>query len=397
MYHISQRIQNLSEPEMALMSQRSSELKAQGKDVINLSLGEPDFSTPEHIKEAAIEAVKHNFSHYPPIGGYPVLKQAIADKLKRENGLTFEASQIVISNGAKQALANVILSLVSPGEEVIIPTPYWATYIEMVKLAQGESVIVKTSFEQNYKMTALQLEEAITPQTRVLLLNSPSNPSGVVYNKDELMELASVLQRYPQVTVVSDEIYELISFGGCHSSIAGLPGMKNRVVIINGVSKGYAMTGWRIGFSASTTDIAKACVKIQSQYTSGACSISQMAALAAYRGPLDSSFVMRDAFKRRRNLVLKKASRIPGFRVVKPEGAFYLFPDVSYYFGRSDGQVEIHNAKDLSMYLLDKAMVATVAGDAFGEPACLRISYAASEDQLAMAMDRIKVVLEGLS
>jgi aspartate aminotransferase len=397
MYHISQRVQNLLEPEMALMSQRCSELRAQGKDIINLSLGEPDFSTPDHIKEAAIEAVKHDYSHYPPISGYPLLKQAIVDKLKRENGLAFESSQIVISTGAKQALANVILCLINPGDEVIIPTPYWATYIEMVKLAQGESVIVKTSFEQNFKMTALQLEEAITPQTRVLILNSPSNPSGVVYNKDELMELVSVLQRYPHVTVVSDEIYELISFGGCHTSIAGLPGMKNRVVIINGVSKGYAMTGWRIGFSASTADIAKACIKIQSQYTSGACSISQMAALAAYTGAMEPSLAMRDAFKQRRDLIMKKAEQIPGFRVVKPEGAFYLFPDVSLYFGKSDGLVVIHNAKDLSMYLLDKAMVATVAGDAFGEPACLRISYAASEEDLVKAMDRIKVVLKELS
>jgi aspartate aminotransferase len=383
------RIAILSEPEMALMSQRSRDLQAKGLDVINLSIGEPDFPAPEHIKRAAMEAVQNDYSHYAPIPGYPDLRKAIAEKLQRENGLNYQASQVVISNGAKQALSNVILSLVNPGDEVIIPTPYWATYIEMVKLADGKSVIVKTGIGQSFKMTPAQLEAAITPKTKALLLNSPSNPSGVVYTAQELEQLAAVLRKHPQIMVISDEIYELISFTDRHNSIATLPGMQERTIIINGVSKGFAMTGWRIGYSASCTEVAEACIKIQSQQTSAACSVAQRAALAAYTHPLDASFIMRDAFQRRRDLMVKLAQAIPGLKLIHPDGAFYLFPDVSHYFGQSDGKTTINNATDLSMYLLDQALVATVTGEAFGEPDCLRISYAAADAQLVTAMGRI--------
>lgn len=387
------RIAALAEPEMALMSQRSRDLQAKGLDVINLSIGEPDFPAPPHIKAAAIEAVSKDYSHYAPIPGYPDLRKAIAEKLQRENGLTYQASQIVISNGAKQALSNVILSLVNPGDEVVIPTPYWATYIEMVKLADGKSVVVKTGIEQSFKIRPEQLEAAITPKTKALLLNSPSNPSGVVYTAHELEQLAAILHKHPQVMVISDEIYELISFTDRHNSIATIPGMQARSIIINGVSKGFAMTGWRIGFSASSAKIAEACIKIQSQQTSAACSVAQRAALAAYTHPLEASHQMRDAFQRRRDLIVKLAQSIPGLKLIKPDGAFYLFPDVSHYFGKSDGTSTIHNATDLSMYLLDKALVATVTGQAFGEPDCLRISYAAAEAQLVTAMQRIKEAL----
>jgi len=389
----SQRIEKLAEPEMALMSLRCKEIEGRGVDVINLSLGEPDFSTPEYIKEAGVNAIRQNFSHYPPIQGYIELRKAISEKLKRENGLTFAPEQIVVSNGAKQALANVLFSIVNPGDEVIIPTPYWATYIEMVKMVEGVSVLVKTSLESKFKMSASQLEAAITPKTKVVLINSPSNPSGAVYSKEELMELVAVLQRYPAVIVLSDEIYELITFTEDHQSIASLPGMRGRVAIVNGVSKGFAMTGWRIGFSASSQEIANACVKVQSQYTSGACSIAQMAALAAYSHPLDESVAMQKAFKRRRDLIVKMAQTIPGLKIMEPEGAFYLFPDVSSYFGCEWEDGIIENATDLSMFLLHKAMVATVTGEAFGEPLCIRISYALADDRLEEAMNRIKDAL----
>ncbi|HKL71509.1 MAG TPA: pyridoxal phosphate-dependent aminotransferase [Marinilabiliaceae bacterium] len=389
----SQRIEKLAEPEMALMSLRCKEIEGRGVDVINLSLGEPDFSTPEYIKEAGVNAIRQNFSHYPPIQGYIELRKAISEKLKRENGLTFAPEQIVVSNGAKQALANVLFSIVNPGDEVIIPTPYWATYIEMVKMVEGVSVLVKTSLESKFKMSASQLEAAITPKTKVVLINSPSNPSGAVYSKEELMELVAVLQRYPAVIVLSDEIYELITFTEDHQSIASLPGMRGRVAIVNGVSKGFAMTGWRIGFSASSQEIANACVKVQSQYTSGACSIAQMAALAAYSHPLDESVAMQKAFKRRRDLIVKMAQTIPGLKIMEPEGAFYLFPDVSSYFGCEWEDGIIENATDLSMFLLHKAMVATVTGEAFGEPLCIRISYALADDRLEVAMNRIKDAL----
>lgn len=389
----SQLIEKLAEPEMALMSLRCKEMEEKGLDVVNLSLGEPDFPTPEYIKEAGVSAIIQNFSHYPPIQGYVELRKAISEKLKRENGLTFASEQIVVSNGAKQALANVLFSIVNPGDEVIIPTPYWATYIEMVKMVGGETVLIRTSLESKFKMSASQLESAITPKTKVVLINSPSNPTGAVYNKEELMELVAVLQRYPDIIVLSDEIYELITFMGNHQSIASLPGMKGRVVIVNGVSKGFAMTGWRIGFSASSHKIAKACVKVQSQYTSGACSIAQMAALAAYSHPLDESIAMREAFKIRRDLVVKMAQAIPSLKIMKPEGAFYIFPDVSSYFGCEwEGEI-IQNATDLSMFLLNKAMVATVSGEAFGEPLCLRISFALSDERLKEAMNRIKDAL----
>jgi aspartate aminotransferase len=383
----------LAEPEMALMSQRSKDLQAQGQDVINLSIGEPDFPTPSHIKAAAIEAIHNDYSHYAPIPGYPDLRKAIAEKLQRENGLPYQASQIVISNGAKQALSNVILSLVNPGDEVIIPAPYWATYVEMVKLADGKSVVVKTGIDQSFKMTPTQLEAAITPRTKALLLNSPSNPSGVVYSANELERLAAVLLKHPQVMVISDEIYELITFTKQHNSIASVPGMQERTIIINGVSKGFAMTGWRIGYSASCTEVALACVKVQSQQTSGACSVAQRAALAAYTHPLNASCQMRDDIKRRRDLIVRLAQSLPGIKLINPDGAFYIFPDVSHYFGKSAGTTIIKNATDLSMYLLDQALVATVTGQAFGEPNCLRISYAAADEQLITAMERVKEAL----
>ncbi|HLW08398.1 MAG TPA: pyridoxal phosphate-dependent aminotransferase [Marinilabiliaceae bacterium] len=393
MTFISHRIEKIMEPEMALMSLRSKEMENRGLDVINLSLGEPDFSTPDYIKEAGVSAIRQNFSHYPPIQGYVELRKAISEKLKRENGLTFSPEQIVVSNGAKQALANVLFSVVNPGDEVIIPTPYWATYIEMVKMVEGVSVLVRTSLESQFKMSASQLEAVISHKTKVVLINSPSNPSGAVYSKEELMELVAVLQRYPDIIVLSDEIYELITYTENHQSIASLPGMKGRVAIVNGVSKGFAMTGWRIGFSASSQEIAEACVKVQSQYTSGACSIAQMAALAAYTHPLDESMAMQKAFKMRRDLVVKMAQTIPNLKIMEPEGAFYLFPDVSSYFGCEwEGKV-IETATDLSMFLLHKAMVATVTGEAFGEPLCIRISYALSDDRLKEAMIRIKDAL----
>jgi aspartate aminotransferase len=391
------RIEALAETEIALMSQRSRELQAKGHDIINLSIGEPDFSTPEHIKEAAIEAIRKDFSHYPPIPGFPSLKKAISEKLQRENGLLFSPNQIVISNGAKQALANSLFSIVNPGDEVIIPTPYWVTYIELVKLAEGVSKIIETGIGQHFKITPQQLEAAITPKTRALLLNSPSNPTGAIYSRQELEDLAVVLRKHPKVLIISDEIYELISFLDEHPvSIGTIEGMENRVIVINGVSKGFAMTGWRIGYSASPLNIAQACVKLQSQYTSGACSIAQMAALAAYHGTLDEPLKMKEAFRRRRDLMVELAEAIPGFRVNVPQGAFYLFPDVSHYFGKSDGNNAVGNATDLSMYLLDKAQVATVTGNAFGDPDCLRISFAASDDQLITAMHRIKEALSWL-
>src|SRR5690606_30909882 len=393
---IAQRVRNLAEPEILLMAQRSRDLKAKGLDVISLSIGEPDFDTPQHIKDAAIQAINDNYSHYPPIPGYQDLRKAISDKLLRENGLTYAPSQIVISTGAKQALFNAMFAVVDHGDEVIIPSPFWATYMDIVTLCEGKSVIVRTSIDQSFKITPEQLEKAITPKTKLLMLNSPSNPTGAVYSAEELEKLADIIRKHPQIKVISDEIYELISFSGKPVSIASFPDMLERTIIINGVSKGYAMTGWRIGFTAAPVDIAEACVKIQGQLTSAASSIAQRAALAAYEGPLDESIKMCEAFKRRRDIVVDIVKDIPGLKFFVPEGAFYLFPDVSYYFGKSDGKTTIKDATELTMYLLEHALIATVTGVAFGEPNCLRISFATSDENLRKGLTRMKEALAKL-
>ena len=390
MNQVSERLASLSPSQTLAMSQKSNELKAQGIDVINLSVGEPDFNTPDHIKEAAKKAIDDNFSFYSPVPGYMDLRKAICAKLKNENQLDFAPEQIVVSGGAKQSICNAVLSLVNAGDEVIVPAPYWVSYVEMVQLAEGKNVIVSAGIEQDFKITPAQLEAAITPKTKLLILCSPSNPTGSVYSKDELKGLADVLVKYPQVLVLADEIYEHINYVGGHQSIAQFEEIRDRVVIINGVSKGYAMTGWRIGFIAAPLWIAKACNKLQSQYTSGPCSIAQKAATAAFSGDQSCVEEMRKAFERRRNLVVELTKEIPGFKVNNPQGAFYLFPEVSYYFGKSDGTHVIKTSDDLAMYLLEDAHVATVGGDAFGAPDCLRFSYATSDENLKEALRRIK-------
>ena len=390
MNQVSERLASLSPSQTLAMSQKSNELKAQGIDVINLSVGEPDFNTPDHIKEAAKKAIDDNFSFYSPVPGYMDLRKAICAKLKNENQLDFAPEQIVVSGGAKQSICNAVLSLVNAGDEVIVPAPYWVSYVEMVKLAEGKNVIVSAGIEQDFKITPAQLEAAITPKTKLLILCSPSNPTGSVYSKDELKGLADVLVKYPQVLVLADEIYEHINYVGGHQSISQFEEIRDRVVIINGVSKGYAMTGWRIGFIAAPLWIAKACNKLQSQYTSGPCSIAQKAATAAFSGDQSCVEEMRKAFERRRNLVVELTKEIPGFKVNNPQGAFYLFPEVSYYFGKSDGTHVIKTSDDLAMYLLEDAHVATVGGDAFGAPDCLRFSYATSDENLKEALRRIK-------
>jgi aspartate aminotransferase len=379
------------------MSQKSAELKAQGIDVINLSVGEPDFFTPAHIKNAAKEAIDANYSFYSPVTGYLELRKAICAKLKNENGLDYKPEQIVVSSGAKQSVCNAILCIVNQGDEVIVPAPYWVSYVEMVKLAEGKNVIVTAGIEQDFKITAAQLEAAITPKTKALILCSPSNPSGSVYSKTELEELADVLANYPDIIVLSDEIYEHINYIGGHQSIAQFANIRDRVVIINGVSKAYAMTGWRIGFIAAPQWIAAACNKLQGQYTSGPCSVAQKAAEAAYIGNQVCREEMRAAFERRRNLIVELAREIPGFHVNMPDGAFYIFPECSYYFGKTtpDGK-PIENVTDIAMYLLENAHVAAVGGAAFGAPECLRFSYAASDANLIEAMHRVKVALAKL-
>ena len=396
MNQVSNRLAALAPSQTLAMSQKSNELKAQGVDVINLSVGEPDFTTPEHIKEAAKKAIDDNFSFYSPVPGYLDLRKAICGKLQRENGLEFTPEQIVVSNGAKQSICNAVLSLVNPGDEVIIPAPYWVSYVEMVKLAEGTNVIVPAGIEQNFKITPEQLEAAITPRTKLLILCSPSNPTGSVYSREELRGLADVLLRHPEILVIADEIYEHINYVGAHQSIAQFEELRDRVVIINGVSKGYAMTGWRIGFIAAPLWIAKACNKLQGQYTSGPSSIAQKASVAAFNGDQTCVEVMRSAFERRRDLVVKLAKEIPGFGDNEPEGAFYLFPEVSAYFGKSDGNRRIENSSDLAMYILEVGHVATVAGDAFGAPEYLRFSYATSDANLVEALRRIKEVLARL-
>lgn len=390
MEQVSARLASLSPSETLAMSQKSSELKAQGFDVINLSVGEPDFYTPDHIKEAAKKAIDDNFSFYSPVPGYMDLRKAISNKLKRENDLNYAPEQIIVSGGAKQSVCNALLSLIGPGDEVIVPTPAWVSYFEMVKLAEGKNVIIKAGIEQDFKITPAQLEAAITPATKAIILCSPSNPTGSVYSKEELKGLADVLAKHPRVMIIADEIYEHINYVGKHESIAQFENVRDRVIIINGVSKAYAMTGWRIGFMAAPLWVAKACNKLQGQYTSGPSSIAQKAAVAAYEGPQECIAEMREAFERRRNLVVELAKEIPGFKVNVPTGAFYLFPDVSELFGKSyEGRV-IKDSSDLAMFLLEKGLVATVAGSAFGAPECLRFSYATSDENLVEALKRIK-------
>lgn len=390
MNQLSDRLNRLAPSATLAMSQKSAELKAQGVDVVNLSVGEPDFNTPDHIKEAAKRAVDENYSRYSPVPGYPALKKAIVDKLKNENGLDYEPSQIICSNGAKQSVCNAVLALVNPGDEVIIPAPYWVSYPQMVLLAEGTPVTVEATIEQDFKITPEQLEAAITPKTRALILCSPSNPTGSVYSAEELEALAAVLRRHERVIVLSDEIYEHINYIGSHASIAACEGMKERTVVINGVSKAYAMTGWRIGFIAAPEWIAKGCNKLQGQYTSGPCSVSQMAATAAFAGDQTCVETMRQAFERRKNLIVRLAKEIPGLEVNDPHGAFYLFPKCSSFFGKRDGDRVINNSTDFALYLLEVAHVATVGGDAFGSPACFRMSYATSDENITEAMRRIK-------
>ncbi len=390
---ISYRLANLNASGTLAMAAKSRELQAAGVDVINLSIGEPDFDTPTHIKEAAKRAIDENYSHYTPISGFLELRKSIVDKLKRENKLDYTTDQIVVSTGAKHSIANVLLSLINPGDEVIIPAPYWVSYIEMVKLAEGIPVIVDSKLENDFVMTASELEKAITPKTRAILYSSPSNPTGSLYSYDDLKSYAEVLQNHPNIIVISDEIYELINYESEHQSIAQFDYIRDRVVIVNGVSKGYAMTGWRIGFIAAPLWIAKACVKLQGQFTSGACAVAQMAALAAYTGPIEPSLIMKKAFQERRDLVYSMALEIPHLKVRKPRGAFYLLPDVSYYLGTSFGSRKIETADDLCLYLLEEGHVACVGGDSFGAPNCIRFSYAASNDKLIEAMRRIKASL----
>lgn len=396
MTQVSDRLASLSPSETLAMSQKSNELKAQGIDVINLSVGEPDFYTPDHIKEAAKKAIDDNFSFYSPVPGYMDLRKAIVAKLKNENGLDYTPEQIIVSNGAKQSVCNVLMSIIGEGDEVIVPAPYWVSYVEMVKLAEGTNVIVTAGIDQDFKITADQLEAAVTPKTKALILCSPSNPTGSVYSREELEGLAAVIARHPNIIVIADEIYEHINYIGAHQSIAQFPEIKDRVVVVNGVSKAYAMTGWRIGFIAAPLWIAKACNKLQGQYTSGASSIAQKAAVAAFEGDQTCVKEMRDAFLRRRDLVIDLCKQIPGMKINVPQGAFYLFPEVSSYYGKSAGDRKINDAADLAMYLLEVGHVATVGGKAFGAPECLRFSYATSDENLVEAMRRIKEALAAL-
>ncbi|WP_190295328.1 pyridoxal phosphate-dependent aminotransferase [Mucilaginibacter rubeus] len=394
---LSTRIQNLSESATIKMAKLGRELAAKGVDVISLSFGEPDFHTPEHIKEAAKQAMDKNFTYYTPVAGYPELRKAVVAKLKNENNLDYDFGDIVVSTGAKQAIANAVLCLVNPGEEVIIPTPYWVSYSEVVKLAEGKSVFINTTVDTNFKITPEQLEAAITPNTKLFMFSSPCNPTGSVYSKEELEGLAKVFEKYPQVYILSDEIYEHINFVDKHESIAQFDYIKDRVVIINGWSKAFAMTGWRIGYTASTKELAAAFDKMQGQVTSGTCSITQRAGVAAYEGGLESVLEMRAEFKKRRDIVYKLLSEIDGVNVNLPDGAFYFFPNVTSFFGKSYNGRVINDSDDLSLYLLEEGHVATVGGDSFGDPSSIRLSYAAAEDKLIEAMRRLKEALGKLA
>jgi aspartate aminotransferase len=396
MITLSDRINSMEESATIGMAKKSRELKAQGKDIISLSLGEPDFFTPQFIKDAAVEAIDKNFTMYTPVSGYDDLRESISLKFRRDNGLEYSKDQIVVSTGAKQSIANVVLSIINPGDEVIIPAPYWVSYLEIVKVAEGKSVVVHAGIETDFKITAQQLEDAITSKTRMLIFSTPCNPTGSVYSKDELFALAQVIKKHPQLVVISDEIYEHINFVGRHESLAQFPEVYNQVVTINGVSKAWAMTGWRLGYIGAPKEIANACDKMQGQFTSATCSITQKAAIAAM---LADPIVLKDmikAFHSRRDLVLAKLNEMEGVKTNVPEGAFYVFPDVSAFFGKSYNNYNIKDSNDLCMYLLDQGLVALVSGDAFGSPECLRISYAASEETLTEAMRRMKNALEKL-
>ena len=396
MIRLSERLLSMEESATIAMSRKSRELKAQGKDIISLSLGEPDFFTPQFIKDAALEAMNNNFTMYTPVPGYDDLRESIALKFKRDNNLVYTKDQIVVSTGAKQSIANVVLSLINPGDEVIIPAPYWVSYLEIVKVAEGIPVIVHAGIENDFKITGAQLEAAITPKTKLMLFSTPCNPTGSVYSKDELKDLANVLQKYPSLIALSDEIYEHINFEGKHESLAQFPEIYDQVVTVNGVSKAWAMTGWRLGYIAAHRDIAAACDKVQGQFTSATCSITQKAAIAAMNADPKVLDEMIGAFKSRRKLVLDALAEIPGLVSNKPGGAFYVFPNVSSFFGKSFNGRKISNSDELCMYLLEEGLVALVGGDAFGDPNCMRISYAASEKTLTEAMKRIKNALLNL-
>ncbi|MEN9524804.1 MAG: hypothetical protein RLZZ256_188 [Bacteroidota bacterium] len=393
---LSSFLDRFNEPETLKMAKLGRELRAQGIDVIDLSLGEPDFDTPQHIKEAAIQAIQDNWSHYTPVAGFPDLRAAVCTKLKRDNGLEYAPENIVVSTGAKQSLANAILSLVDEGDEVVIPTPFWVTYSELVKIARGKVVTVRTSADQGFKISPEQLEASITARTKLFLFSSPCNPSGAVYSESELRALAAVFLKHPQIMILSDEIYEYINFVGKHFSLAAIPELKDRVVVINGLSKGFAMTGWRIGYIAANATIAKACEKVQGQFTSGTNSIAQKAAVAALVSDLRPTMDMVQEFTNRRTRVLQLVNEIPGLICPEPEGAFYVFPDVRAYFGKTDGTTVISNAADLSMYLLNNAHVSSVMGDAFGEPTCVRFSFANSMTKIEEGWARIKKALAAL-
>lgn len=397
MIELSERLQAMEESATIAMSRKSRELAAEGKDVISLSLGEPDFHTPEFIKQAAVEAMEQNYTMYTPVPGYQDLRVAISRKFKRDNNLDYSADQIVVSTGAKQSIANVVLSIVNEGDEVLIPAPYWVSYIEIVKVAEGIPVIISAGIERDFKITGDQLRAAITPRTKMMIFSTPCNPTGSVYTKEELQDLANVIKDYPGIVVISDEIYEHINFVGKHQSLAQFNAIKEQVVTVNGVSKAWAMTGWRLGYIGASKEIADACSKVQGQFTSGTCSITQRAAIAAMDADPTVLKDMVSAFKSRRDLVLDVLSTIPGVRTNTPPGAFYVFPDISSFFGKSFNGKTIESANDLSLYLLDEALVALVTGEAFGDPNCIRISYAASEEVLTEAMRRIKSALQKLS
>lgn len=394
---LSDRINNLAESQTIGMAKKARELAAKGVNVINLSFGEPDFQTPQHIKEAAKKAMDDGFTFYTPVSGYLDLRQAIADKLKRDNNLDYKTENIVVSTGAKQSIANAVLCLLNPGDEVIIPTPYWVSYSEIIKLAEAKPIYVRGTLANDFKITPEQLKNAITSKTKMLIYSSPCNPTGSVYTAEELKAIAEVLKAHPEIVVIADEIYEYINFTGKHASMAAIDYMKPRTVTVNGVSKGFAMTGWRIGYIAAEKFIADACDKMQGQFTSGTCSIAQRATLAAYKGSLDSAIEMSNAYLRRRDLVLGMMKEIPGLKTNTPQGAFYIFPDVTYYFGKTDGVTKINTAEDLCMYLLNDAHVSLVTGEAFGDPDCIRFSYAASDENLVIAMNRIKESLAKLN
>lgn len=396
MEYLSDRIKSLSVSQTLAMAQRSRELKAKGIDIISLSLGEPDFNTPDYIKEAAKKAIDDNYSKYPPVPGYNDLREAISAKFKKENGLDYSPDQVIVSAGGKHSLINVILSIVNPGDEVIILAPYWVSYYDQIIIAEGKPVIIEASIENDFKIRPEQLEDAITSKTRLIIFNSPSNPTGMVYSHDEMEKIARIVEKHEGLFIISDEIYEHIIFEGRHVSMASFDFIYDRVITVNGVSKGYAMTGWRIGYIGAPLWIAKACNKLQGQFTSGVCSIAQRAALAAINGTGESQKIMKEAFLRRRDLICGLLKEVRGLKVRVPQGAFYVMPDISDFLGKSDGETKISTSDELALYLLDKARVATVGGDAFGAPACIRISYATSDDLIVEAVKRIKAALEKL-